>query len=662
MAPRIELVGDGSEDYLPYALALHRQGKRGDTTIDGRAMIKLKDRLIRIVLSIPEFAMFRQFKYGGALHVAFSSSVDPCLQWGFGGDLPTITTYYPVYLEDFLAPAYNKIKFYDPGAATSYLEAMLLTPITSIHSEFLVWRGVTLTPKGEDGEAWIFLKYQLGGYLNQYDMPTYTKLITFDGATITSENTTDAKNVPAAVGFSRDGISYRRLKTGETEKIVLYGHDDAAYSGMLYDIVLNELGQFDIVPLPIVAPDPGTRTDLYDLFDSSLAYPGGRHVDNMLDIFTSAKAAHYYVVRFTADNMLWYFAGKPKWDNMLMFGGMSLVVEKMSKADDTLVETYNLTPSVVDHVLQGATYLQQCINTANTDTLAWMTFQEVGYEIFTRFVPLQGAVLVADDGTEFPILTIMSCSQDHFGLNGTSYGADSRRQNYVENGVIYVPPTQMNIFQQAGMLWLGTPPEGFDGYTWGGVDAVGLKITGAAAPGQVNDVAMASMRRSSSAISDSDRMVCELAPFTMPLMGFTAESNIITCTELFAASYSEDIDTTSGGVFLVKVGTEQYSYTVPTGVDILASVVAQSIADTINVSTVYHAATPVQSGNDFSITVTRIDIEDLTPVAMEVSYHSNKIGQSNERRLVSVALSGGVPTVTLEKVIPLAHSFFMFDM
>jgi hypothetical protein len=301
---------------------------------------------------------------------------------------------------------------------------------------------------------------------------------------------------------------------GDTEQMVLCQQSDSTYSGQIYAIGSDGTA-ISITPFGLADIPAGARLDVINPGD------GARHVDYCYDIFTSERSLHYYVVKFVSDTAVEHnvYSGNPYPGDLRLYSGGNLVVEKRLKSDLSLVATYNLTPSTVDHQLQDVPTLVQIWNTANGDISGATT----GTDIITRFVPYAtGMVLVDAAGNEYPILPVLSCSQDWFW---DSTAGVTSRENYIATGTV-APDMKRNIFQQPALLWVGTPPDGFDGFTWPDVDAAGLKITAADA-GLTNDVGIGGMRIWSSIIGDSDNILAQLLPYTGSDPGASTEQRII---------------------------------------------------------------------------------------------------------------------------------------
>lgn len=514
MMPTPILAGDCADFYLDTAIGLYKKGKKGRFLVDDVALLLLDDKSLKIVMLFSDFALFQQDPVSRQFYVLFQDVV-PSTFPTFTNLLPGMPTFFPVYPDELLAPAYNQLQLYTPGSAAPYLTLAFQNPILSSHGEGLAWYAAMTHPNvpvrtGDDptvtGNVWHLLKYQLTGYVNPYDNPMTTKMTLSDGGTGNLwEYDFNAPNVVCAHQVEVAGINYHRIKdtnaTGDVvERVFAAIQDGSSYSGALFEVLesSNALG-LNLLDLP--ALPSGSR--------GTYTYPGGssytEHIDWTVDVFTSERAQHYYIVKFCADNSIGYYGQDfIHVNDLCIFPGTSLTVEKRLKSDLSLVQTFNLTPTAVDQVLQGLSVHEQNANVVNAGYLmlgmGWSSDRStlISPNLLTRFAPFGfGGVLVDESGNEFPVLVGISCTQDIFSTS------DSNRAAYIAGTLSAVSfagysGSQANILQQTVALWLGGSGIG---YSWPGVDAVGLPGVGATS-------------QCSSGIADSDTMMLQLQPLS----------------------------------------------------------------------------------------------------------------------------------------------------
>jgi hypothetical protein len=515
--PQLILAGDEAPNYVGEALALYRSfdasGRSRQTVELGVCIVLFEKGKITIIPDVSEFAIFIMDPSVSKFSSYFLEAVPAALPALTDSHLPDMPTFFPVYPGSLAVPQYDRVDIYDPGEAAPSLTVLFSGPILSSYGEYIYNQRFLLQPNLDTENQVLMLTYQLGGYLNQFDQPTMAKLVLAADTDNLYEINGSAMNVFPAVNFVRAGIMFRRLR-GNTEQMVLCQQDDSTHSGQIYAIG-SDGTEITMTPFGLGDLPAGARLDVVNPGD------GARHVDYCYDIFTSERSQHYYVVKFVSDTAVEHniYSINPYPGDLRLYPGGDLVVEKRLKSDLSLVGTYNLTPSTVDHQLQDVSPVVQIWNTANGDISGGTT----GADIITRFVPYAtGMVLVDAAGNEYPILPVLSCSQDWFW---DSTAGVTSRENYIATGAIS-EDMKRNIFQQPALLWLGTPPDGFDGFTWPDVDAAGLKITAADA-GLTNDVGIGGMRIWSSIIGDSDNILAQLLPYTGTDPGASTEQRII---------------------------------------------------------------------------------------------------------------------------------------
>ena len=510
-------LGTGAEDYIPHALAVYRKGRRGSVVVDD-GLIMIGDRYSKI-FTFPECSALFQHNPSGVGYSPLFSETVPTTYPTFRTPMPAMGGFFPSASDTLLVPDTAQVQAYNLTGATRGASMAFQNAITPTHGEALMWNQFRSVYNADSGYSWYLTTYRLTGYVNPYDNPLRSKQLITDGITSLWESDLVAAEPDLVVGFqiALPSIQYRRLRDTTTDTYTM------ARGGQLFKISEASVTLDVSVPLALsTLPAPSVTP----------VTPGGSglgtyavHTAWMYDIFTSERATHYYVIKFCSSVATGYWNGTMGYqDDIRYFPGMSLSVEKRAKADFSLVATYNLTPARVDRVLQGITPLAQCDRLLNTPVAHGMldigNFNWGAYDpatdgdALTRFSPIGGGVLVAADGTEYPLLAVMSGTQDLFPTQGDVSVHNARatyRANYIADPsytasgldaswIAYYYP---NTLQQPALLWLGTPPGGFDCYTWPGVDAAGIKTApfGSAAKFGTNPIA------------DSDGMLTLLEPF-----------------------------------------------------------------------------------------------------------------------------------------------------
>jgi hypothetical protein len=687
--PRLILVGNSATDYVGHALALHRKFSqtgllRQTVLIDG-VIVLLSNPDIKILAAVPRFAVFVWDQIAAAFCAYWLETAPKSFPALTPAHLPTLPTFWPLTTDNPTYPAtgsamvtlYDRLNFYatpQNGVMTSTV--MFQGPILSVYGESLVWDIPTEYINPATGNRWALLRYFLEGYYNVNDLNINTKLVnTSQDANNLYETDYAAPNVYAisqsevTTGLELPGIRYHVLP----EMVTAYIHDATTYSGTLFKVTEASDQTFDSVPLAITPAPHGARLTPPDL-GATPAPAGSRHMDNMLDIFTSPAAKHYYIVRLTVDNAVNHYMGlsdysyDPSGSDTVLFPGTALTVDKVRKSDMALVQIYNLTPSSRDYVLQGfrpstPETLAAVGYPDNPSTYGWAlngrlvawgqlntapTFNMDQIAAQTRIIPQNGYVLVDSSGNEYPILTGSILTQDGFGsvISAINGGGTSGKG--------------MDVFCQAVVLWLGTPPSGVDCYTWDGVDAAGLKLS-TAQPGLRNDAGIGDMHVHYPGIGDSNSVMLQLVPILSGNIFDTVNYSVAQCTVRCSNFRSRDDVDDKGGI---TIGDQffvdnQFVFTVTD--DSSGSMVANAVNGImagINAQGIYSAtdAVIVDSSGISTFTLTR---KDGTANKAQLGYTSIW-GYRMEQRMVSVQLVGGIPTLRLEAIINRSQSVSMF--
>lgn len=319
----------------------------------------------------------------------------------------------------------------------------------------------------------MYMCYQLGGHDDNnatITRPIHFKVVSY--LPIGSQKETIGSSVPIVV--KRYGIMpgtfFRKFNIkvadGYTTKLFMYQHTGST-PGQLYEVTTAKDTGSAIFTLVLEAGNVGAITT-------------NRHTNYYMDIFSAPESLFWYVIKVCAD-VSTAAQGGSYGVNIGFYSGTSLSVEKRLKSDWSLIETYNLTPASCDRELQGLSIAAQVQN-SDTGT----AFSHPSPDALTRFLPIcvdasrvsstgvvsglapqiAGSVLIADDGTEYPLLAVNVITQDRF------FDTVQARSDYLANPT--TGTTGWGTLNQAAMLWLGGTGAG---KTWPGVNAIGLQIT-----------------------------------------------------------------------------------------------------------------------------------------------------------------------------------------
>jgi len=321
----------------------------------------------------------------------------------------------------------------------------------------------------------MYMCYQLGGHSDDWattTRPTHFKVVSYNS--IGSQKETLSNSIPIVV--KRYGIMpgtfFRKFNIKDkvldsyTRQLFMYNQPAEAV-GTLYEVT--------------TAPNTGSA-----LFTAVLRSAGSssittnRHINYYTDIFSAPESLYWYIINVCAD-VSYYPQGLSYGVNIGYYPSTSLSVEKRRKADWSLVKTYNLTPTACDRELQGLSVAAQVYNSDSGTA-----FSHPSPESLTRLLPvcvdtslvtatgvvsgttpeMAGAVLIDEDGNEYPFLAVNVITQDRF------FTTEAERTAYISSPT--VGSTGWGTLCQSSMLWLGGTGVG---KTWPGVDAIGLQIT-----------------------------------------------------------------------------------------------------------------------------------------------------------------------------------------
>lgn len=684
MKPTIKLIGKRAEDYIEYAVALRRKGKTGKYAIDDVLILIEKKETKIIDLAENYFFMYpnKTFvrtdaaflaQFGvqpGAFRAAGENelsgfpeipySVCPLFPEEAGYVVPWVVGCAPAGEMINVKTASFSLWKLGAGDAGDYKVYSYLTPpvIPAGTRQFNRYNAsVVLTDYGFN-YAMIIHQMNLKNYTANYN-DCEMRFELYDGTNLAGEVVLAAPPVVAKRTMVIPGFHFRRFYGEDLTlppKIFMYQHGFTT-PGVISEVIPSEAG---ISAVDVVLPALETRT-----------HTGNHYRDQMYDIFTSAEAQHYYLIRYTSDVEMEYL-GLDYDANVGFHPGTALVVEKRSKVDWSLVATYNLTPSTVDTTLLGLPVEAQV---ANCD--GGTAFSLAAPERLTRFVlngvdltikgengyssgmaPMACGGVLVRDGVEYPLLPVNMVTQDRL------YGSAQDRTEFLSTGD--TSGITFGTLSQPVLLWVGAPP-GATGWTWGGVDAVGLDLPSE----HIGD--FGTWLREP--ISSSDMLLHQLFP-RLPAGWYfaalqtnpdTIDGARYSTNPLYLACNLEN-PADAGDVYDVTLGyslggaegvEEQYSYTAVGGETSLQVVTA--LVEAINTSQVY-SASAVPSPYGLPGTSVLVDaLPDggyLTGVA---NVTKGAIRQSQQMKVVKATVVDGAPVVITEKDIHLELATFWYE-
>jgi hypothetical protein len=675
--PKLTLAGQGATDYIGQAKSFYHQYELFNafpkTVVVGPAIMLFKQDDIKIIMQIYNYALFSSNNTSQTYYSLFTAATPS--NWNIaGGLLPSLPTFYPISPNSvtpwplgIAVPLYNEIQSYLTGQSTPLQTITFNNPILSYTSplQALVWEGFKQYYNTVTENQWFLMTYFLtGGGININDTAINAKICLVSlSQTVLYELTPDATASTMLVvapfagsSFNLPGIFFRRLIVSDTQtNMVIYYHNTSTYSGTLY-LIAESSNTLTVEALPIPALPVGSRTNP-PTTTKGTPTAGSLYLDNMFDIFTSEKSQYYYVVRMAINtatdwNMGFSSYYDPTGADTYIFPGMSLIVDQRKKSDYSLVQSFTLNPSSIDTVLQGfvATIpLAGGITNNRVEACGCIndtgTFASPYLPIMTAFVFQQGFVLIDSQGNEYPIVTGISLSQ-----------------NFYNGG------TDANVFCQAILLWLtNSAPVGFPGYSWTGVNGVGLTIT-AAAPGVRFDANIGDMQIWEPGIGDSSNLLLAVKPPLTQNTWNTDTYSGASCRVRFSndgARATNDAKTgyTPGDLFYIDnqlVFTMGGTVATPTP----AATAVLAIMALINAGNTYSATNfgsyidPLSSIQVYTFTLTRLDGQ---PNTVQLGYTS-VWGYRLEQRILSVEIENSVPVVTLQALQHYETPLFMFDI
>jgi hypothetical protein len=554
----------------------------------------------------------------------FTPMVFPAVALGAGQ--PYTGTFFPVRGDNLAFPLYD-------GIRTAGETLLFSVPITSTHGESIVWQQLLIQPNTATGRKFNLITYQLAGYVGTYSQTTLAKIVLSQSTVNAFEFDFSAQNIFYAAGHGRQGVNFRRLRgVADVDRMIVCVQNDSTHSGQIYEVV--ESGDtLAFAPFGLDDLAAGNRLTAA-IAPGGSPVAGARHVDWVYDIFTSSASAYFYIVKFCCDTAVTYniYTGNPYPDDVQIFPGMALMVEKRAKSDLTLVTTYNLTPTALDSTLGGWTPAQISYNRANGQNDGYTT----GGDDLTRIAPQgPGFVLIDTDGTEYPILPALVMTQQHFGS----------------------PTSARNLIQQSALLWLG----GTAGDVAVGTDSRLLPIAEAVAG--LTSIPLSLMSRIGTAIGDSAHVLLQSQGYDNQLVYFsvTSVSGLVATVECrFFEAFS------AGDTLFISTGAGVSAYTVVSA-DLVGSGTAPQdniVAKLLALDVPGHTLGGATSGYDGTGYYNRFTV--TRDVAGEIDVTATFIlptqGQSNRRQLLSVQAVGGAPLVRLERVFSTQQSVTLHDI
>lgn len=665
--PKITITDPSGINFLGPALALYRQYDTNQTFPRslqyGPAIMLFRQDDLKIVMQLYNYALFSSNPATLTFYSLFNASVPT--DWAVtGGLLPSLPTFFPInpsvtlpWPVGICVPLYNELTNYITGQATVSQTITFQNPILSSTSplQSLEWVTLKMQLNPTSGNYWYLTTYQLqGGGVNVNVTPISMKVLIASPAQVNLFEY-DAQG-PVLLYMSLQsiptlftaGIFFRRLLTSGpplVEQMFAYVHNSSTYSGALY--LVGETSGALTFTTEFTASAGGRANPP----GSPKGTPtvGSLYTDNTLDIFTSESSQWYYVVNQTINTATDYnmgFSGDvsdPYACDTYLFPGMSLSVTQYNKATMAAGATWTLNPSSADTTLQGFTQTIALggggagnrVATNNQLNAANKTFFAPNLPVQTSFVFQQGFVLVDADGSEYPLVSGVSLTQGTYD-------------------------TEVTVFCQPVILWLGGSLAG--GYTWPGVQAVGLGINGALA-GIRNDCVLGELCYPNSGIGSSTAVLLPVAPQLTQTTWGTDTYLGASCRVVLGPAALSAGDRTGYGpedqFFIDNVPV----YTVPTGgITPSPSVVLLAIAAVVNAAGVYTATNMSSFSEDsttfYTFILTRVDGQ----ANMVALGYTSAWGFRLEQRILSIAVVDAVPVVTLVGLQQMENALALFDI
>ncbi len=674
--PRISIVGTGGTSFVGHALSLYRKynaNKQFPRTLQlGPAIMLFNPDDIKIIMIIYNYALF---SFNPASQTFFSLlDANPPLNWQVtGGQLPSLPGFFPInpgsniqWPIGICVPLYNELTNYIDGQTIPCQIIPFQTSILSFTTpvQSLVWEDIKEYLNQSSGNQWYLTTYFLENYnsaggTNINITPVSMKMLIASPTLVNLFEFNASAPILIFISLMNQpdlfipGIFFRRMFISiSQENMTAYSHNPTTYSGALY--LISEVSNVLTLSSLFTAP-AGNRANP-PATTKGTPTAGSLYTDNTLDIFTSVNSKYYYVVSQTINTATDYNMGfsdhtyDPSGCDTYIFPGMSLKITQYNKSTLVVGETWVLNPSSIDTILQGFVstisndggILNNRVN-ANGNINANGTFASPNLPIQTSFVFKQGFVLIDTSGNEYPVISGVSLSQNFYNDSGTD----------------------ANLFCQPILLWLGTPPVGFDCYTWPGVQAAGLKINGAL-PGLRNDAQLGDLCYPEDGIGDSSNILISFASQYSQNTFDSVNYSGASCTVRYSdsgtrAGVDDRVGYSPGDLFFVD---NQVIYTMG-GTDsatLSGATVVPIIMANINASGTYTASnmttTVINSVLVYEFTLTRKDGQANT---VQLGYTSIW-GYRIEQRVFSIQLVDNAPLVTLQAIQHKDLPLFMFDI
>jgi hypothetical protein len=531
-------IGAYALGYLDQAMALFNDGEQGHFVVNEDIVIKIDNEDIFIIdlsdnfyFIYPNGAFIRNdpnmialigkntggFRSDGDNELSrfpdLPRTVAPLTPEEGGYAVPWFTVIPPGELVSLHTGYFSLWKF-GAGDSGPYYTTGFYTPVTGTGSQWRIFNAtVGLTDYGYN---WLFFFYQIGtsiiGDVN--DNVVQAKICAYDATSNFYEVDYSAPPIVVQRNMIIAGMFIRRFTEYDADgtklkNTFIYQHSDVA-SGTLVQMTESDIGfSFTGVPLP---PLPVR------------ARVGYHYTDSMYDIFTSRESKFYYVVQFDSDLDV-QPQGLSYPSNIGFYPGTALTVYKMNKSDWSLVDTYHLTPSVIDTNLFGMSPTSQVANCDGGTSFSFASptrlsrFVPVGIQtnIFSASGTISGqtpqscgTVIVDANGNEYPLFPVSLVTQDYLYNSNVAVGSVDRAAYLAGGGH---ESLGWGTLSQPCLLLLGFAGSG--DYNWTGVDACGLEIS-SAADGLLNDTKISEMYNwLREPLGDGTTMLHQLSPRPM---------------------------------------------------------------------------------------------------------------------------------------------------
>lgn len=557
---------------------------------------------------------------------------------------------FPIYDESLLGLKYSGIDRLEVGGSVD-TSIIFGNPILSEFGESLSWQRNLAHYNYEKQTEWVICQYRLVGYEDGYHPLARTKILILDSNTIKEETDWGARLFPIYRNKLYGGDTYKRvlIDSDTVAEVFCYSHE-YEYNGTLYAVTEDnaDVDNPAITFTPLYASPAGGTANI-----SGVATPDCRRINRCLDVFSSPEADHYYLIRQTADNVLYNdaypTAPMPRDPGyIVLFSGCSLVVEKRKKTDWSLVVTYNINPAGLDWTQQGITTAQQVMCVENSAYAYGVQPALTNNSLSKMFSVVGGVVLVSVDSegikTEYPLLPVVNCLQDYLevsGINGIVEEVDKYR-----SGTVGTTNLRRNLFHQTALLWLGGSH--LDYHTWAGVDGCAIPL---------KDGSIGIMRDWEVCLADSDSALLQANPHR-GLFSSVFFDNMPENNKKSTHLYIKLTDATDCYTNSLTLGEAYYDLKFileVNGVTTIFSTIDRLETDNIDAAELKFLTFLTESGLTATVAIphdangyTKYAISSSEDMNLNISYKSDEYGSSSMQKVLKVVLENGTPIISLK--------------